>query len=51
MRKDKIKFKNLPKINEEFIFVKYGCNRFVDSSRFLSSSLAKLVERLDNNGH
>ena len=36
--KDKVKFKFIPKTNEENISVKYGCIRFIDSYRFLSES-------------
>ena len=46
LKKDKIKFIFLPKTNEEYIVVKYGRIRFVDSYRFLSESLEKLVENL-----
>ena len=47
LKKDKVKFKILPKTNEEYIAVKYGCIRFVDSYCFLSESLDKLVKNLD----
>ena len=46
-KKDKVKFKIFPKTNEQYILVKYGCIRFIDSYRFLSESLDKLVENLD----
>ena len=46
-KKDKVKFKIIPKTNEEYIIVKYGCIRFIDSYRFLSESLDKLVKNLD----
>ena len=46
-KKDKVKFKILPKTNEEYIAVKYGCIRFIDSYRFLSENLDKLVKNLD----
>ena len=42
-----MKFKIIPKTNGEYIAVKYGCMRFIDSNRFLSESLDKLVENLD----
>ena len=47
LKKDKVKFKIIPKTNEEYIAVKYGCFRFIDSYRFLSESLDKLVKNLD----
>ena len=46
LKKDKVNFKILPKTNEEYIAVKYGCIRFVDSYRFLSESLDKVVKIL-----
>ena len=47
LKKDKVKFKIIHKTNEEYILVKYGCIRFIDSYRFLSESLDKLVKNLD----
>ena len=47
LKKDEVKFKIIPKTNEEYISVKYGCIRFIDSYRFLSESLDKLVKNLD----
>ena len=47
LKKDKVKFKIIPKTNEKYIAVKYGCIRFIDSYRFLSESLDKLVKNLD----
>ena len=44
----KVKFDKIPKTNEEYMSVKYGCMRFVDSYRFLSSSLDSSVKNLDN---
>ena len=38
-KNDKVKFDNIPKTNEEYISVTYGCFRFFKSYRFLSSSL------------
>ena len=45
-KKDKVKFNFFPKTNEEYISVTYGCIRFIDSYRFLSDSLDKLVKNL-----
>ena len=47
LKKDKVKFKIIPKTNEEYIVVKYGCIRFIYSYRFLSSSLDKLIQNLE----
>ena len=47
LTKDKVKFNNIPKRNEDYFVVKYGCIRFIDSYRFLSESLDKLVQNLD----
>ena len=47
-KNDKVKFDNIPETNEENISVTYGCIRFTDSNRFLSSILDSLVETLDN---
>ena len=35
---DKLKFDIFPKTNEDYISVTYGCLRFIDIYRFLSSS-------------
>ena len=47
LKKDNVKFKIIPKTNEEYIVVKYGCITFFDSYRFLSESMDKLVKNLD----
>ena len=47
LKKVKVKFKTIPKTNEEYVAVKYGCIRFFDSYPFLSESLDKLVKILD----
>ena len=47
LKKDKRKFKIIPKTNEADIAVKYGCIRIIDIYHFLSSSLDKLVQNLD----
>ena len=46
-KNDKVKFDIIPKTNEAYISVTYGCIRFIDSYRFLSSSLDSLVKNLD----
>ena len=43
IKNDKVKFDIIPKTNEEYISVNYGCIRFADSYRFLSTSLYGLV--------
>ena len=50
-RKDKVDFDIIPKTNEEYISVTYGCIRFIDSYRFLSSGLDSLVRTLVDNSH
>ena len=47
LKKKKVKFKIIPKTNEDYIAVTYGCIRFIDSYRFFSDSLDKLVKNLD----
>ena len=47
LKKDEVKFKIIPRSNEEYIVVKYGCIRFTDSYSFLSQSWDKLVKFLD----
>ena len=42
----KLNFCIIPKTNEEHFSVIYGCTRFIDSYRFLSSRLVSLVETL-----
>ena len=48
---DKVKFDIIPKTNEEYISVTYGCIRFIDSYRFQSSSLDSLVKTVVDNSH
>ena len=50
-KNDKVKFDIIPKTNEEYISVTYGCIRFIDSYRFLSSGLDSLVRTLVDNSH
>ena len=45
-KKDKVDFEIIPKTNEEYISITYGCIRFIDSYRFLSSGLDSLVKNL-----
>ena len=46
-KKDKVDFDIIPKTNEEYISVTYGCIRFIDNYGFLSSGLDSLVKNLD----
>ena len=50
-KNDKLKFDIIPKTNEEYISVTYGCIRFIDSYRFESSSLDALVKTLVDNSY
>ena len=50
-KNDKVKFDTFPKTNEEYFSVTYGCIRFIDSYRFLSSSLDSIVKTLVDNIH
>ena len=50
-KNDKVKFDIIPKTNEEYISVTYGCIRFIDSHRFLSSGLDSLVKRIVDNSN
>ena len=50
-KNDKVCFDIIPKTNEEYIFVTYGCIRFIDSYRFLSSGLDSLVKTLVDNSN
>ena len=43
-KKDKVDFKIIPKTDEKYISVRYGCIKFIDTYRFLASSLDKLVK-------
>ena len=49
-KNDKVIFDIIPKTNEEYISVTYGCIRFIDSYRFLSSGLDSLAKALVDNG-
>ena len=50
-KKDNVKFEIIPKTDEKYISVRYGCIKFIDTYRFLSSSLDQLVETLVDNSH
>ena len=50
-KKDNMKFEIIPKTDEKYISVKYGCIKFIDTYRFLSSSSDKLVKTLVDNSH
>ena len=50
-KKDEVDFEIIPKTNEEYISVTYGCIRFIDSYRFLLSGLDSLVKTLVDNNH
>ena len=50
-KKDKVDFEIIPKTNEEYRSVTYGCIRFIDSYRFLSSGLDSLVKTIVDNSH
>ena len=50
-KKDKVDFDIIPKTNEEYISVTYGCIRFIDSYRFLSSGLDSLIKTLVDNSN
>ena len=47
----KVKFHIIPKTNEEYMSVTYGCIRFIDSYRFLLNGLDSLVRTLVDNSH
>ena len=47
----KVKFDIIPKTNEGYISVTYGCIRIIDSYRFLSGSLDSLVKTLVDNSN
>ena len=50
-KNDKVEVDNIPKTNEDYISVTYGCIRLIDTYQFLSSSLDSLVRRLVDNSH
>ena len=50
-KKNNVKLETLPKTYEKYVSVRYGCCKFIDTYRFLSSSLDKLVQTLVDNSH
>ena len=50
-KNDKVNFDIIPKTIEEYISEPYGCIRFRDSYRFLSSSLDSTVKTSVDNSH
>ena len=50
-KKNEVDFEIIPKTNEKYLSVTYGCIRFIDSYRFLSSSLDSLVKTLVDNSN
>ena len=50
-KNDKVKLDIIPKANEDYKIVTYECISFIDSNRFLSSSLDPLVKTKVNNSH
>ena len=50
-KNDKLKLDIIPKTNEEYNSVTYGCKRYIESYRFLSKSLDSLVKTLVDNSH
>ena len=50
-KKDNVKFEIIPKTDEKYISVRYGCIKFIDTYRFLSKSLDKLIQTLVDNSH
>ena len=48
---DKVEFDIIPRTNEEYISISYGCIKFVDSYKFLSGSSDSLVITLIDNIH
>ena len=50
-KNEKVKFDVIPQTNEEYISVTCDCIRFVDSYRFLSSSLDSSVKKFGDKHH
>ena len=47
-KNEKVIFDIIPKRNKEYISLSYGCIRFIDSYRFLTTELGILVKTLDS---
>ena len=50
-KNEKVEFEIIPKTNEKYISVNYGCIRFIYTYRFLSSSLDKFVKTIIDNSY
>ena len=50
-KNEKIKFDFIPKTNDDYISVTYGCIKFIDIYRFLSGSSDSLVKTLVDSSH
>ena len=46
-KNDKVKFINIPKTNEEYISVTFGCIKIFESFRFLLINIDPLVRAID----
>ena len=42
-----VKFTIIPRTNEEYICLTYGCFKVIDSYRFLSYTLEELIKNMD----
>ena len=50
-KNDKVKLKIIPKADEEYMSVGKVCIRFIETYRFLSSSVDSLVKAFVDNSH
>ena len=50
-KKDNVELKIIHKTDEKYISVRYGCIKFIETYRFLSSSLDKLIQILVDDSH
>ena len=50
-KKNEVNFDFKPKTNEENMSITYGCFRFIDGFRLLSSSLESIATTLTDNKH